>query len=263
MPAHPSRHRGEGSGESRGEKSPQPSFARGVSLNMEVAASLADPRMGAGPTISTRVSTDRAQARSAQQPDPDAQLMLSVAAGEEASFALLLERYRSPVIHFLYRMVQNQAASEELAQEVFFRVYKSRASYQPTAKFTTWLFRIATHLALNWIRDRKKERGNESLDQPVGADTDGSGGRERQVADAQTSVEHDLVLEARAREIRAAIEQLPANQRSAVLLHKYEGIGYAEIAKTLKVSESAVKSLLFRAYQSLRVRLAHLNKGSE
>ena len=77
----------------------------------------------------------------------DAQLMLRVREGDAESFALLLERHRGPVINFLYRMVQNQPVAEELAQEVFLRVYRSRESYQPTAKFTTWLFRIATHLA--------------------------------------------------------------------------------------------------------------------
>src|SRR5258708_1442593 len=95
----------------------------------------------------------------------DAELMMRVRGGDETSFALLLERHRAPVVHFLYRMVQNQAASEELAQEVFLRVYRSRETYEPTAKFTTWLFRIATHLALNRIRDTKKERGHQSLDE--------------------------------------------------------------------------------------------------
>ncbi len=78
----------------------------------------------------------------------DAQLMLRVREGDDTSFGLLLERHRGPVVHFLYRMVQNQAVSEELAQEVFLRVYRSRETYEPTAKFTTWLFRIATHVAL-------------------------------------------------------------------------------------------------------------------
>src|SRR5690349_7010415 len=94
----------------------------------------------------------------------DAELMLRVREGDAGSFALLLERHRGPVIHFLYRMVQNQAVAEELAQEVFLRVYRSRASYEPTARFTTWLFRIATHLALNQIRDRRHEKSSESLD---------------------------------------------------------------------------------------------------
>ena len=91
--------------------------------------------------------------------------MLRVREGDDTSFGLLLERHRGPVVHFLYRMVQNQAVSEELAQEVFLRVYRSRETYEPTAKFTTWLFRIATHVALNSIRDRKKEKGHESLDE--------------------------------------------------------------------------------------------------
>ena len=76
-------------------------------------------------------------------------MMLRVKEGDDASFAPPLEKHRSPVIHFLYRMVQDRAVSEELAQEVFLRVYRSRATYEPTAKSTTWLFRIATHLALN------------------------------------------------------------------------------------------------------------------
>jgi RNA polymerase sigma-70 factor (ECF subfamily) len=97
--------------------------------------------------------------------DPDAELMLRVKEGDEASFALLLDKHRSSVIHFLYRMVQNRAISEELAQEVFLRVYRSRETYEATAKFTTWLFRITTHVALNWLRDRKNERSQECLDQ--------------------------------------------------------------------------------------------------
>src|SRR5581483_7719715 len=92
------------------------------------------------------------------------ELMLRVKEGDGASFAKLLEKHRLPVIHFLYRMVQNQAMAEELAQEVFLRVYRSRASYEPTAKFTTWLFRIATHLALNALRDSKNQRFEERLD---------------------------------------------------------------------------------------------------
>ncbi|MEP7354639.1 MAG: RNA polymerase sigma factor [Acidobacteriota bacterium] len=186
----------------------------------------------------------------------DAQLMLQVRAGDETSFALLLERHRGPVNHFLYRMVQNQAISEELAQEVFLRVYKSRQKYEPTAKFTTWLYRIATHLALNWIRDNRKTRNQQSLDQPVGNRQEGE--TERQWATDEPSVEEDLVRDVRSREIRAAIDALPEKQRAAVLMHKYDVVGYTQISKALECSESATKSLLFRAYESLRARLAHL-----
>jgi len=182
----------------------------------------------------------------------DAELMMRVRDGDETSFALLLERHRGPVVHFLYRMVQNQAVSEELAQEVFLRVYRSRQTYEPTAKFTTWLFRIATHLALNRIRDTKKEKGQESLDEPKAE------GLERQVADNKPSIEQELVRRTRLDEIRSAVEALPAKQRAAVLMHKFEGLDYQQISGALECSESALKSLLFRAYETLRGRLAHL-----
>jgi len=184
--------------------------------------------------------------------DADAELMARLREGDPASFGLLLERHRAPVIHFLYRMVQNQAVAEELAQEVFLRVYKSRASYQPAAKFTTWLFRIATHLGLNWIRDGRSEKCQQSLDEgtPQGAG--------RQVRDRGPTVEEELVHQAKLREVRRAIQSLPAKQRAAVMLHKYEEMEYAQIAIVLSCSQSAVKSLLFRAYEALRGRLAHL-----
>jgi RNA polymerase sigma-70 factor (ECF subfamily) len=182
----------------------------------------------------------------------DAELMLRVKEGDTGSFALLLEKHRNPVAHYLYRMVQNQAIAEELAQEVFLRVYRSRTSYEPTAKFTTWLFRIATHLALNWIRDTRNEKGQESLDQesPYAAG--------RQVADRKKNVEERLLDEVRLEEVRQAIQALPEKQRAAVLMHKYQELGYTQIAKVLGCSESAVKSLLFRAYETLRGRLADL-----
>ena len=182
----------------------------------------------------------------------DAELMLRVRDGDETSFAILLERHRAPVVHFLYRMVRNQAVSEELAQEVFLRVYRSRANYQPTAKFTTWLFRIAMHLALNAIRDGRRERGHQSLDQEFGE------GMARQVPDGTPNVEQEMAGQAKRREVRAAIGALPEKQRAAVLMHKYQDLGYAQISKVLECSESATKSLLFRAYETLRVRLAHL-----
>lgn len=182
----------------------------------------------------------------------DAELMLRVREGDSLSFSLLLEKHRGPVIHFLYRMVQSQAIAEELAQEVFLRVYRSRATYEPTAKFTTWLFRIATHLALNWIRDVRNERLQESLDQ------DGAGCPARQVAASEPNVEQRLLNQARLDEVRRAIDCLPAKQRAAVLMHKYQEMEYSQIAGVLACSESAVKSLLFRAYETLRARLAHM-----
>ena len=184
--------------------------------------------------------------------DYDAQLMLRVRDGDGASFTELLEKHRSPVVHFLFRMVQDHAVSEELAQEVFLRVYRSRNTYEPTAKFTTWLFRIATHLALNWLRDGKNERGQERLDEITGD------GPIREVPDRRVTVEQKLLYEVRLDEVRRAIAALPEKQRAAVLMHKYEEMEYSAIAKALECSESAVKSLLFRAYETLRTRLAHM-----
>jgi RNA polymerase sigma-70 factor (ECF subfamily) len=149
-------------------------------------------------------------------------------------------------------MVLKQAVPEELAQEVFLRVYRSRSTYEPTAKFTTWLFRIATHLALNALRDNKNERFQDRLDD------DTSDLPIRQVSDSRPTVEQNMLYQARLAEVRKAVSMLPEKQRAAVLMHKYEEMEYSQIAKVLGCSESAVKSLLFRAYESLRARLAHL-----
>src|SRR5882672_12431237 len=184
--------------------------------------------------------------------DLDAELMLRVKEGDGPSFGVLLDKHRSSVVHFLFRMVQNHAVAEELAQEVFLRVYRSRGTYEPTAKFTTWLFRIATHLGLNWIRDGRNEKLQDSLDQET------SDGATRQLRDRGRTVEQELVYQAKLGEIRQAIESLPSKQRAAVMMHKYEEMEYTQIANVLTCSESAVKSLLFRAYESLRIRLAHM-----
>jgi RNA polymerase sigma-70 factor (ECF subfamily) len=184
--------------------------------------------------------------------EPDARLMLRVREGDSASFGLLLERHRAPVIRFLYRMVQNQAVAEELAQEAFLRVYRARARYEPTARFTTWLFRIAMHLALNSLRDQRSWKYQESLDEEA-EDT-----ASRQLADRRPTIEQKLLDRARLDEVRRAVAGLPDKQRAAVLMHKYEEMEYSQIAQVLECSESAVKSLLFRAYETLRARLAHL-----
>jgi RNA polymerase sigma-70 factor, ECF subfamily len=188
----------------------------------------------------------------------DVQLMLDVKAGDEQSFALLLQRYRTPLINFLYRMVRNREQAEDLAQEVFLRVYRARADYVPSAKFTTWMFRIATNLALNAVRDSKYQRMEISIDAPASADTEEGDERPLDIAEKRPDIEQRLVAEVRSKMIRHAIEKLPEKQRAAVLLHKYQELDYGEIAKILECSESALKSLLFRAYEALRVELAPL-----
>jgi len=188
----------------------------------------------------------------------DVQLMLDVKAGDEQSFGLLLQRYRTPLVNFLYRMVRSREQAEDLAQEVFIRVYRAREEYVPSAKFTTWLFRIATNLALNSLRDHRHQKLEISMDAPVTTDAEEGDEKPFEVADKHPTIEQELVEEDRKKMIRHAIEKLPEKQRAAVLLHKYQELDYAEIAKILSVSESALKSLLFRAYESLRVELAPL-----
>jgi RNA polymerase sigma-70 factor (ECF subfamily) len=182
--------------------------------------------------------------------------MLDVKAGDEQSFELLLRKYRTPLVNFLFRMVRDTAVAEDLAQEVFLRVYRARQEYAPSAKFTTWMFRIATNLALNSVRDNRHRQMEISMDQTV--DTGEDEQQALQVPDRTPSVEQELVARSRADLILKAIHALPEKQRAAVLLHKYQELDYDEIARVLECSESALKSLLFRAYETLRVELAPL-----
>jgi RNA polymerase sigma-70 factor (ECF subfamily) len=182
----------------------------------------------------------------------DADIMLRVREGDDSGFGILIEKYRKQMVHFMFRMSRNQAVAEELAQEVFLRVYRSRQTYRAEAKFSTWLYRIATNLGVNHARDTKHERTaqNVYLDQP-----DPETGTTPDVADSTLSVEQELVREERMKAIRQHVMALPERQRNAVLMHKYQDMDYKEIGEVLKLSESATKSLLFRAYQTLRENL--------
>ena len=177
--------------------------------------------------------------------------MVKVCRGDEPSFEVLLARHRSQVVNHLYRLVRNRAIAEELAQDVFLRVYRFRNRYQPEAKFSTWLFRITTNVALNWRRDTRREVAHLRLDAAL------QDARQIQVPDQSLRADQQLLAEHRAKEIRDAIESLPRKQLAAVLMHKYEGMDYAAIAEVLDCSIPALKSLLFRAYETLRRRLAH------
>jgi RNA polymerase sigma-70 factor, ECF subfamily len=182
----------------------------------------------------------------------DAEVMLRVKAGDQSAFDFLVQKYRRPLVSFMYRMARNTAAAEDLAQEVFLRVYRSRQSYEASAKFTTWLYRIATNLAVNHARDTRKERPEVmvSLDEP-----DEETGTTLDVADGTITAEEALVRRERMAAIRAKVEGLPDRQKLAVLMHKYQQMDYKQIADVLKLSESATKSLLFRAYETLREQL--------
>jgi RNA polymerase sigma-70 factor, ECF subfamily len=209
---------------------------------------------------------DRSALMAAMGPDPasmrpavagaegytDAEVMLRVKAGDESAFDYLVQKYRRPLVSFMYRMARNAAAAEDLAQEVFLRVYRSRQTYEASAKFTTWLYRIATNLAVNHARDTRHERPEVtvSLDEP-----DEETGTTLDLADSAVTVEESLVRRERMLAIRAKVEALPERQKLAVIMHKYQQMDYKQIADVLKLSESATKSLLFRAYETLREQL--------
>jgi len=182
----------------------------------------------------------------------DAEVMLRVRAGDEAAFAYLVQKYRRPMVSFMYRMAHNAAAAEDLAQEVFLRVYRSRESYEASAKFTTWLYRIATNLAVNHARDTRHERPENmvSLDEP-----DEDTGLTVDVPDGSATAEETIMKRERMAAIRQRVQALPERQRTAVIMHKYQQMDYRQIAEVLKLSESATKSLLFRAYETLRGQL--------
>ncbi len=182
----------------------------------------------------------------------DAEVMLRVKAGDEPAFEYLVQKYRRPMMGFMYRMARNSAAAEDLAQEVFLRVYRSRGSYEASAKFTTWLYRIATNLAVNYSRDTRHERPENtvSLDEP-----DEHTGLMMDIADGALTAEEMLLRRERLAAIRQRVQALPERQRMAVVMHKYQQMDYRQIAEVLKLSESATKSLLFRAYETLREQL--------
>jgi len=182
----------------------------------------------------------------------DAAIMLELRAGNMAGFDFLLQKYRKPIIHFMYRMVHNQAVAEELAQEVFLRVYRSRETYRAEARFSTWLYRIATNLGVNHARDTRHERAASTI---YLDETDSETGTTPDVADTTPGVETKMLRRERLNAIRQHVLALPERQRMAVLMHKYEGMDYKQIGDVLKLSESATKSLLFRAYQTLREKL--------
>jgi RNA polymerase sigma-70 factor, ECF subfamily len=251
---------GNGAGNTGGKSGPetaysaQPSVPDGVPEDMATMV-LDNPAMGTGSVLQPGLqsgSVREAGARPDVDPASDAAVMLRVAAGDEAGFNYLVGKYHRPMIHFLYRMVHNQAVAEELAQEVFLRVYRARDSYRAEARFTTWLYRIATNLAVNHARDTRHERAAQTiyLDAP-----DEETGTTPDLADDEPSVEQRLVRDERMAAIRSHVMALPERQRMAVLMHKYQGMDYRQIGDVLKLSESATKSLLFRAYQTLRDKL--------
>jgi RNA polymerase sigma-70 factor (ECF subfamily) len=202
------------------------------------------------------VAANRFEAQSQAQThavvrDYDAQLMLAFQRGDEPAFQELIERNHSRVIGLAYRFVGSRAEAEDLAQEVFLRIYRARRTYRPTAKFSTWMFRIAANVSLNALRDRARRRDDVSIEQLSGEDRGPF-----TVPDPEAPApDHRVGRSELEQKVREAISELPEKEQVAVVLNKYEGLSYADIARTLGCSTMAVKSLLARARENLKERL--------
>ena len=186
--------------------------------------------------------------------DPDVRLMLRVKEGDETAFTQLVSLYQDRLLGVLYHLLQDQEAAEDLAQEVFLRIYRARRGYEPTARFSTWLFRIANNLASNLRRDegRRKEVNLPASDSgPLGPRPE-----ERLIAEKSALMPTRQLDKTETRGVvQAALSALNERQRIAVLLHKFEEMSYADIGATLDMSPAAVKSLLSRARENLRAEL--------
>jgi RNA polymerase sigma-70 factor (ECF subfamily) len=177
--------------------------------------------------------------------DPDIRLMLAVRGGDQAAFGELVERYQHRLVGVMNHLVGHPQEAEDLAQEVFLRVFRTRQKYSPRAKFSTWLFTIANNLAMNALRDRHRRQAI-----PLDARESGAGGVF--VSDRNPPPPQPLQQSELAEVVRRALDDLNERQRVAVVLNKFEDMGYAEIAEVMGLSTKAVKSLLSRARGKLR-----------
>jgi len=178
--------------------------------------------------------------------DYDAQLMLRAKVGDRNAFEQLIRKHRPPIVRYAFRMVHDRTAAEDIAQEVFLRIYRSRAGYEGTAKFTTWLYRIASHVSLNWIRDHSRSNSHLSLEIPRGHPL------HAHFIDRTARIDEWLIFQTAMDQVRAAVSDLPERQRRIVMLHKFEEMGCDEIASLLGCSAQAIRSTLCRAYTTLR-----------
>lgn len=171
--------------------------------------------------------------------DEDNELMLSFKEGDVNAFEELIKKHEKSILNLVYRFLGSSNDAEDLTQEVFLRVYRAKDTWQPKAKFSTWLYRITANLCFNWRR-RKTPLSLEDISPPP--------------ASTEENVDNPEIK----REVQKALLELPKNQRLALILCHYEDKSYQEISELLGYSVSSVKSLIFRARQNLKVKLKHL-----
>jgi len=192
--------------------------------------------------------------------DPDAALMLRVKGGDMEAFEALVEKYKHHVINVMYRMIRDLDEAEDLAQNVFIRVFQSADRYQASAKFSTWIFTIARHLCLNEIR----RRGRHPADSLESSQSENEGQPAKQYQDNRTFSPPQAFLHGELeRKIQEAVAELPEKQRLAISLCQEDELSYEEIAEVLECSLSATKSLIHRGRETLKQKLKpYLQSGA-
>jgi RNA polymerase sigma-70 factor, ECF subfamily len=191
--------------------------------------------------------------------DADAELMIRFQRGEEDAFAVLVRRFQGRVVSLAYRYLGSAADAEDLAQEVFLRVHRAKETYEPSAKFSTWIYRITANASLNFLRSRKARR-------KVSGAMPGSGddGPETDFEDERAEAPDErMEKDELSRVLRRIVDDLPERQRMAIVLNKYEGQSYEDVAAAMDLSVMAVKSLLTRARVNIKEKLEPYLSGGE
>ena len=187
--------------------------------------------------------------------DPDAERMLAFAAGDAAAFDALFERWASPLLRYLERMVQDTATAEELVQESFLRVYRARERYEASARFSTWLYRIATNLALNELKRPRRARPHASTDDEM------EGRAPVALAAGGPGVDEQVHARRMGAQLERELAKLPERQRTALWLSAGEGLSYAEVADVLETTEKSVKALVHRGRAAISARMKPVTSG--
>jgi RNA polymerase sigma-70 factor (ECF subfamily) len=183
-------------------------------------------------------------------------LMARVAKGDDEAFEILVTRHQTPILNLIYRFLGDRAQAKDLAQEVFLRVWQAAKTYEAKAKFTTWIYQIATNLCFNELKAARRRRWfpfhrSEESDKNAVEDA---------YSDSSPTAEDILLAKERSRQISEALQNLPDNQRMALVLKRYDGLSYQEIAQVIGCSVSAVESLLVRAKRTLQQKLKNYEK---
>ena len=187
---------------------------------------------------------------------PSEELMTRIGKGDEAAFEILVNRHQTSVLNLVYRFIGDRTQAKDLTQEVFIRIWQSAKSYEPKAKFTTWIYRITSNLCLNELKSARRKKWFSFN----WSDEHGEHTLEETLPDSAASAEDVLLEKERSRQISDVLQSLPENQRMAVILKRCDDLSYQEIAQVIGCSVSAVESLLVRAKRTLQEKMKNFGE---